>query len=351
MITNLPKTKTMKFDVDTFSFLQDNEYPKGYTTISTQELEDAIAALMSMGITDEDAPDVFKSVETYTHFLSSVKSACIQEPSEDALTVKCDDEGIIERVYGPAIFRGEDGTPVMRICNDFYKLQFKGSQITCGDAVGEVGVEERDAKAEDGTDIKALVINFDGYFDVVDESFEIPFILETSAGHQKAKVKSWFSKGSLDKVCALLREPPSGGGWTSLNDLECGEYRVYDVQEQDLHSEYGRSWLIFLEGVGPVMSKGRRLESTLARNAVIYSKTLAAGNPLTFNVSSKEELTNGIRVTCGFFSREPKPEKLIAAAQPKQIAADPQPSEEPKQLAATTQTVETTAVSMSEIAF
>lgn len=340
----------MKFDVDAFSFLQDNEYGKGYSTVTRDELEGAISALIADGIGAEDAPEIFKSVETYLYFLDQIKSGAIGEVSTDALVIKCDDESIIEQVYGPAIFKGEDGVPVMRVCNDFYKLEFDGSDLTCGIATGEVGVEERDGKDENGNDIKNLVINFDGYFDVVDQSFEIPFILETSTGHQKNKVKSWLKKGELAKVSELLKAPPSGGSWTSLNDLECGEYSVYDIQENEPHPEYGRSWLILLEGIGPVMSKGKRLENVLARNAKIYAKTLKANKPLTFNVSSKEEVGGGIRVNCGFFSRSPKPEKLVAAAQPKQMAAGSQ-SEAPRQLAAVGQTVETTAVPMDEIAF
>ena len=340
----------MKFDVDSFSFLQDNEYPKGYSTVTRQELEGAISQLIANEITQEDAPEIFKAVETYLYFLDQVKSGAAGEVSSDALVIKCDDEGIIEQVYGPAIFKGENDVPTMRVCNDFYTLEFKGSEITCGIATGEVGVEERDAKDENGNDIKTLVINFDGYFDVVDESFEVPFILETSTGHQKNKVKNWFKKGELDKVSELLKEPPSGGNWTALNDLECGEYQVYDIQENDPHPEYGRSWLICLEGIGPVMSKGNRLKGVLTRNAKIYAKTLKASKPLTFNVSSKEEVAGGTRVNCGFFSRLPKPEKLVAAAQPKQIAAEQQViSEEPKQLAAATQTVETKAVAMDQI--
>ncbi|EKU98172.1 hypothetical protein Lepto7375DRAFT_7433 [Leptolyngbya sp. PCC 7375] len=339
----------MKFDVDSFSFLQENEYPKGYSTVTKDELENTINNLIANEITEEDAPEIFKSVETYLYFLGQIKSGGLGELSNDALVVKCDEEGIIEQVYGPAIFKGEDGKPVMRVCNDFYQLTFSGSEITCGIATGEVGVEERDSKDENGNDIKTLVINFDGYFDVVDESFEVPFILETSTGHQKNKVKSWFKKGDLGKVSDLLKEPPSGGNWTSLNDLALGEYQVYDIQENEPHEEWGRSWLIFLEGVGPVMSKGNRLKGLLTRNAKIYAKKLKANKPLTFNVSSKEEVGGGIRVNCGFFSRLPKPEKLVAAAQPKQITAE----EPTKQLAAATQTqtVETKAVAMDQIAF
>ena len=337
----------MKFDVDSFSFLQDNEYPKGYSTVTRQELEQTIVHLIEVGIGSDDAPEVFKAIETYIYFLDSVKPGCVEAQSDDALVVKCDGEGIIEQVYGPAIFKGENGIPTMRICNDFYMLQIKGSEITCGEAVGEVGVEERETKDENGNDIKALVINFDGYFDVVDESFEVPFILETSIGHQKAKVKSWFSKGQIDKVSDLLKAPPSGGNWTPLNDLECGEYRVYDIEENDPHPEYGRSWLIHLEGIGPVMSKGKRLEQVLLRNTKIYTKTLEANKPLTFNISSKEEVGGGIRVNCGFFSREPKPEKLVAAAQPKQVQGE---VVEQKQLVgAGVQTIATKSVAMADI--
>ena len=339
----------MKFDVDAFSFLQDNEYPEGYTTISKEELTNTITALMEVGITEEDAPEVFKTVETYLLFLGRISSACIGgAPSDDALTVKCDSEGIIEQVYGPAIFQNEDGeTPVMRVCNDFYSLKFNGTDITCGAATGDVSVEEKAGKDEDGKDIKVLSIAFEGYFDEIDSGFEIGFILNQELTPGKPKVKKWLKDGSLGEFNQILKPAPSGGQWTKLDDLELGEYRVYNIEEQKPHPEYGRSWLIFLEGVGPCISKGKRLEATLARNARIYEKTLAANRPLTFNVSSKEQLSQGIRVTCGFFSREPRPEKMIAGAQPKQAIGGA--TEPTNQLAGAQQTLQTTAVTMADI--
>lgn len=338
----------MKFDVDAFSFLQDNEYPEGYTTITKQELTDTISALMEAGIAEEDAPEVFKAVETYLLFLGQISSACTETPSDDALTVKCDSEGIIEQVYGPAIFQDEDGdVPVMRVCNDFYTLQFDGMDVACGAAVGDVNVEERDGKDEDGKDIKILSITFEGYFNEIESGFEIGFILDKELAPAKQKIKQWVKNGPLAEFNKILKPAPSGGQWTKLDDLELGEYRVYNIEEQKPHPEYGRSWLIFLEGVGPCISKGKRLEATLARNAKIYEKTLATNRPLTFNVSSKEQLSQGMRVNCGFFSREPKPEKMVVSAQPKQViggVVEPQ-----HQITGTQQTLETIAVTMENI--
>lgn len=339
----------MKFDVDAFSFLQDNEYPEGYTTITKQELTDTLTQLMDAGIIQEDAPEVFKAVETYLLFLGQISSACIGgAPSDDALTVKCDSEGLIEQVYGPAIFQNEDGdVPTMRVSNDFYVLQFDGMDVTCGTAVGDINVEERDGKDEDGKDIKILSITFEGYFDEIESGFEVGFILDKELTPGKPKIKKWLKDSSLAEFNQILKPAPSGRRWIKLDDLELGEYRVYNIEEQKPHPEYGRSWLIFLEGVGPCISKGNRLEETLARNAKIYEKTLAANRPLTFNVSSKEQLSQGMRVNCGFFSREPKPEKLVAGAQPKQAIGGI--TEPVKQLTGAQQTLEVAAVTMADI--
>ena len=338
----------MKFDAESFDFLQDSIEEPGYTTISKAELSDSLASLLSNGFTEEDAPDVFKAVETYMHFLNEIQTGFAGDAvSEDALTVKCDEMGVIEQVYGPAIFKGENGIPVLRVCNDFYNLVFSGSDVTCGIAVGEASVEDRETKDEDGNDTKVVQITFDGYFDLTDSSFEVPFILDGQVALPKAKVKKLFKDGKLSDINNLLKEPPSGSGWTSLNDIEIGEYRVFNIEEQKPHPEYGRSWLIFLEGIGPVMSKGARLESNLARKFAIYSKTLAANKPLTFAVSSKEPVSGGMRVNCGFFSREPRADRLVAGTQPKAMpSAD---VEQQPALVGAQQTLDTKAVPVTEI--
>jgi hypothetical protein len=137
-----------------------------------------------------------------------------------------------------------------------------------------------------------------------------------------------FKKAVKDgDIASYLKAVPQGGDWLSMNDLELGEYALLSIVEREPHAEYGRSWLMTLEGVGDVISKGKRFEKSLGQKAQMYQKFLAMKKPVTLLVSSKKEVTGGTQVNAGFFLREPRGDRMVSGKPEELRSAAVEPAE------------------------
>ncbi|MEM6838829.1 MAG: hypothetical protein AAF609_18485 [Cyanobacteria bacterium P01_C01_bin.120] len=324
----------MRFDAKTFPFLNDDgQYLPGWTNLEFNDLKAYIDDLIAQEISDADAPDVFKAVEAMDAFLVMVG---VIEPTEAILSIKIDDNGLLETVVGPAIYaetaENEDGKQertggmVCRIGDYSQPVTIKAgsTEAAINGFKGDVSVEERGEG-----DSKYIAVSFGAYVESITDDLEVSFILDAKERPEigkisKGKLKNLVKEGGL---VDLLKVVPSGESFVKPRDLEVGEYSVISIEENEPHPEYGRSWKIVLEGVGPMMSTGKRLETLLASNALIYQKYLNAGKPLTFLISSKKEMSQGIQVNCGFMKREPRADRLVKAAKPAAaVASAPQAS-------------------------
>ncbi len=311
----------MKYDVEAFSFLQEREFAPGWGSVSQAELEDTISSLISEGITNEDAPEVFETVESYLALLDQLKPGAIVEFSNaDILTVHADENGLLDVVLGPAIFKGENDTITLKVGSNLISVKLSGTTAKCGTLEGDIEVieEKPDNKPS------YLVVSLDHYQESTETSIQIPVILENAEEVEKAKFKAALKKGN---IAGFLKPIPQGGNWISMNDLDEGkEYRLIGIEERDPHAEYGRSWLMTLEGVGDVISKGKRFQRALIQKAGIYKKLLSMGKPVTLLISSKKDLGDGkTQVQAGFFAREPRKDRLAAGTTPKAIPQAKQP--------------------------
>jgi hypothetical protein len=329
LIPMIYKDGVMRFDDKSFGFLNDDgEYLPGWTNITWQDLEHCITALISQGISDEDAPDVFKAVEAFDLFLRAVG---LDSPTEPVMGIKVDEGDLLEQVNGPAIFAqvvdgNTTGGAVLKTGDYVLDVIIDGTSAKIGNLEGDIVVEEYG----EGDD-KYCSVTFEFYSEILEDNIELSFVLDTKNRPEIAKI----SKGKLKKIVKdggladLLRPVPSGESFVKPRDLEVGEYSVLSIEENDPHPEYGRSWKVVLEGVGPMMTTGKRLNNLLSRQDAIYKKWLAGGNPLTFAISNKEEMTQGVRVDCGFFKRAPRADRMVKQPKP-MVSAAPELAELPE---------------------
>jgi hypothetical protein len=304
----------MKFDATTFSFLNEQEFMHGYSNVSQQDLQNQVMEAMALGMAPEELPEI-AVIEAFDTIINGVAPAIIGEfDGDNVLAVKADANGMVEAVYGPAIFRSEEGNLVLKCGANLYSFTHKATEGVCGNLTGDVEVIEKEGKGEDGGVENYLSVSFDVYLAApIDETIEIPLILDAESKVSKGKFKQDLKAG---KIAQYLKPVPSGGNWVSMNDLELGEYAITKLEENAPHPEYGRSWTMTLEGVGAVRSKGKQFQQKLATRAPKLMRLLEIGHPVTLLVSAKNELSQGIQVKADFFTREPNPNRLAATAKP-----------------------------------
>lgn len=302
----------MKFDATTFSFLNEQEFMAGYSSVSQHDLQNQVMEAMALGLSPDDLPEI-RVIEAFDTIINGVAPALIGEfDGENVLAVKADANGMVEAVYGPAIFRGEDGGLVLKCGANLCAFTHKGTEGVCGSLTGDIEVVEKEGRSEDGGAETYLSVSFDVYLAApIDETIEIPFILDADSKVSKGKFKQDLKAG---KIAQYLRPVPSGGNWVSMNDLELGEYALTALEENPPHAEYGRSWTMTLEGVGSVRSKGKQFQQKLVSRAPKLMRLLELGHPVTLLISAKNELSQGIQVKADFFTREPNPSRLAATA-------------------------------------
>jgi hypothetical protein len=307
----------MKINVETVSFLNDLPSLVGpWAQVTGDDCRQVIDTYLEMGISADEAAATFDAIDKLEGFVAAAASGAAQP--DYWLSVHIDESGLIDKAFGPCVMANDNGQQVLVIGQTQYPIAIKGLSATVGELEGDIEVAEIDGVGDDGKPIKFLAASIDF------ELLSIPIILQ-KVGLTKAQFKTGLKAGQVGQYLKVA----GAGNWVSMNELELGEYLVSGLVENPVHSEYGRSWTMTLEGIGEVRSKGKRFESILTMRAGVFMKLLANGRPLTLCVSSKEQLTQGMRVDAGFFMRAPNPEKmpvLASAAKSAALPAQAQPA-------------------------
>ena len=300
----------MKFDVSTFSFLNEQDFTPGYSNVSQADLQQQVMDAMALGLAPEDMPEV-AVIESFDYLLQQMKPACLGDFDDSyVLGVKADENGMVEQVYGPAVLSNEDGAIIIKAGANQFPLTINGTSATCGSLSGDIEVVEKGEAPN-----QYLSVSFDVYLPApIDQGIEIPFVLDKDAAiPAKGKFKQDLKAGA---IAQYLRKAGQGGSWVGMNDLSIGEYAVTALAENEPHPDYGRSWTMTLEGVGDVRSKGKQFQSKLAIRAPKLMKLLELGQPVTLLISGKKQLEQGVQISADFFTRPPLPGRLVAGAKP-----------------------------------
>lgn len=315
----------MEFNAESLTLVQDipNLKPK-YNNLSLDDLNSVIERYEAAGVDRSEIEDMCNVVDMFSMFVMGIAGTQDDFNLGEVLTVKLDSDMMVERVYGPAIFSDDDGNLILQIGNNRVPATLEGAKLKCGTFSGDVEMQEVDGKDDHGKDVKLLVVKWWIYQDDWTEEMNgisIPFVLDRTASLTKAAFRKALSQGDIGKFVAVAGK---GGNYIKLDELDIGEYRILEIEENDPHPEYGRSWTLTLDGVnGKVNSKGKMMERALVQKAAIYQATLKKGKDVTLNFSQKKVLPNGkMQCIAGFFLRPPNPAKMVVGntqSEPKPI--------------------------------
>lgn len=293
----------MKFDLNLFSFLNDQEFDAGWTNLGQSDLDAITNEIFESGSAEEGSA-VLSAIDEFSTVLTKMQSAIVGEyHPESLLGIHADEMGLLDVVLGPAVFQNEDGSPVIKTGDNLFAVDFTKGAVTCGELSGDLAVVE---VGDDGKKVAVLALDVFATDDETIISISCVLAGDEESRPTIGRIKKAITNGTWP---TLLKPIPKGGGFIKMNDLKPKtEYLVTALEERPTHEEYGRSWTITLAGVGDVISKGKRFEAGLAQNATRYKKLLADGKPLTLLVSKVEKIASGIQVSAGFFKRAPRAE-------------------------------------------
>lgn len=236
---------TITFDRDEFPGVTLLEFEKDWTDLTVDDLD-----------ADE--------AEIITNFMALLPEPLNEEFSETVL-VAFSQDGVLERLYGPAIFRAseDDDSLVLRMGGNLYPVKHvEGNKfaIKQGDKVsldGElISGESKTAKIKiDGeeTEVEFNPISISFLPSDGDTDYQINCIIDLESQPTSGAVRRALKKG--ESLGQFLKTPPSGnGGAMSMKDMEIGEYNVEAIESTE--TQYGTGYILTLEGGDRVWSAG-----------------------------------------------------------------------------------------------
>lgn len=273
---------TITFDRDEFPGITLLEFERDWTDLTVDDLD-----------ADE--------AEIITNFMALLPEPINEEFSETVL-VAFSQDGVLERLYGPAIFRAseDDDSLVLRMGGNLYPVEHvEGNKFAIkvpDTKTGEMKVS-LDGELISG-EAKTTKIKIDGEETEVefnpisisflpsdgDTDYQINCIIALEAQPTSGAVRRALKKG--ESLGQFLKTPPSGnGGAMSMKDMEIGEYNVEAIESTE--TQYGTSYILTLEGGDRVWSAGN------VTRLLSNGWKMPAGKPICLEISAINRGKNG----------------------------------------------------------
>ena len=302
----------LSFNVDQFSSLTTNEYAQQWENISLDQLW-------------EDEKQVIKT------FLDLAKGDSDTELNfNNVLLVKTNDDRMLDRVYGPSIFReSEDGDGlVLKLGANSFPVRIENERVHCGHLKGRFQWLQKKRADETNYDLLTVRLSDDRDDDsLIDYEISCSLVTNESTIDENGVMKAnplFLSSKKLDKLLEsnaglgqFFSVPKSGGG--SVFKMQMlqpnSEYEVVDITVTEHHLEYGVSYILRLAGGASTFARGNS-ELILKKNLASIRNHLQAGKALTLKVGEiKEFAPNKWSVNNALVFRQP----ALTGAIPKQV--------------------------------
>lgn len=322
------------FNGDQFSSLSTGEFAQQWENIKLESLWEEEQKIVS-------------------DFLTLAKGdSDIELNLNNVLLVKTN-EGMLERVYGPSIFReSEDGDGlILKVGANSFPVEIKNERLVVGYLTGRFTWVPKERVDKTRYDLLTARLA-DSRVDDADE-YEIgcSLVAKEATEEVNGKVQSnplFLSLLKLDKLLQsnaalgqFFTAAKSGGGSVyKMQNLQANsEHTVVAVDVTEPHPEYGVSYILRLDGGASVFARGNS-EVVLKKNLGAIRKQLAEGKTWTLKVGTIDEYTPGkFKVNNALVARQaslgtstPKP---IQQARPALSAAPTGSIEQPKGFSAT----------------
>lgn len=279
----VPEIIVVNFDDDDkFGILHAKDYVPGYNKIGFDDLS------------DEDFGDDGAMFATCLALLAGN----IDFDSEDVLSVKANEAGMVERIYTPAMFASENGEGlVIRAGSNLFPVTQDGRTFTCGEMQGEI--ESYSVKYGD-KEYKVPRI------DLIAPEGGLIFSLRVFGKDETVTGDALKHRArSGGAIAGYLREA-KGGNFQIVKPTELpeGEYLVTAIDKKE-HPEYGVGYFIALEG-GKAFYANFGLKKQLNASFNSFTSCLKNSRPVSLAIANIRESKNG-KLTCDAVLRNRAP--------------------------------------------
>lgn len=299
------------FNAEQFSSLSTIEFAQQWENVSLESLWE-----------DEQA--------TVSEFLNLAKGESdIELNLNNVLLVKTNDDRMLDRVYGPSIFReSQDGDGlIMKVGANSFPIVIQNERLIVGFLKGRFQWQTK--QRLDGSSYDLLVAR------LADSRADDPTVYEIGCSlaekepttEVNGKLQSnplFLSQPKLDKLLEsgaglgqFFTSAPSGNGSVfKMQQLPSNsEHEVVGVVATEPHPEYGVSYILRLAGGAAVFARGNS-ETFLKKNLATVQNQIAAGKTWTLKVGEIKEFTPGkFTVNNALVPRQPR----LSGAAPRPI--------------------------------
>lgn len=260
---------------------------------------------------------------------------------DDLLMIEADADGILQRVYSPAIWFYEpqsqedttEPTLVLRVGSNLFPVQVKDSELICGSLKAD-GLEietVKNAKDEHYLVGTAVFSNAsDDTLMIVEVRFDgksRPTTTKNECIVLKKEISAALKKGGKELGAYLMKIGQGGGSTVGMHELGSGQFLVEAITELELLDEQGnprRTFTLQLANGASVWAKGnvatilndrqRRWENSLltrqlaTKSAGTQEKVVSVLHlkcPVTLTVGKIEQKGNGFMVSCKLTEKAP----------------------------------------------
>lgn len=290
---------SFQFDTETLSFLSLQEYPDTWNPIGSSDFDELSELLQSMG----DTENLVSAWSKLLHFVNDIGTAQIPEQDfdpENLLLVKAEN-GVLQRVYGPVIFRGlppYDEQLILKVGGNEYQVMQTEDKLQVGNLKG--GLRFETVKTMDGSITKATCsLRVQGETD----TFLIPCALDSETNPDQGVIEAAMEQ--RQPIHRYFRSIPTGTSILKMQELGEGEYLVKDIEETE-PGEYGKNFILHLVNAPSVWARGN------VQNMLRLGWKLPQGQPVTLAINKITQTSNGYRVNCALWMREPRKAALLA---------------------------------------
>lgn len=234
--------------------------------------------------------------------------------TSDVLLVKAGDYGMLRDVYGPSIFRTEDGGLVLKAgSNEFPVVHKSGQEFTVGALEGTITFASEPIKAKVKKDNEEYEVEFQPAVmellpnDGAEWQFNVKCSLDPSTEISSAKIKQALKRG--ESIAHHFRSVPKkgegGGNTLKMQELGKGEFAIGWVRS--VETQNGTRYIIGLEDGTECWSRGN-VETVLKddESRTTIENALAESKPVTLSITNVMQKGDKWYVDCALRFRAPR---------------------------------------------
>lgn len=223
-----------------------------------------------------------------SQFIVQIQPPDFELEEDEILLVKAEN-GLLQRVYGPCVFRGEQGL-ILKLGANIFPVEMKGRDFLCGELQGDI-----EADPTSNTDYPVSYLRLTS----TEPKLDWLITVRLAEGITASDVKQALRGG--EEILGFFLPPPGqgeGGSTLKMQELGEGEFEVERVEQVTTKKER-EAWVIHLKDGRQCWARGK------TDIALKNGWQPDPSKPLTLRVANIQQQGNKTFLDCAFRYRMP----------------------------------------------